>query len=119
VTPLHFIPAPDQGDAEVVVLGLELHPAVVAIVLVTTVFEELVAEEFFELGNPKLKVEDGVGTQYRRSLGLSVSRISSEGGWSLSHGVHRTVLEFQPPVPPNASYLRITLGSRGSVALTV
>jgi hypothetical protein len=119
VTPVHFIPAPDQGDAEVVVLGAELQPAVVAVVLVTTVFEELVAERFFEPENPKLKVEDDVGTEYRRSFGLGVSRISSEGGWSLSHGVHRMVLEFQPPVPPNASYLRITLGSRGSVALTV
>ncbi len=117
--PVNFIPAPDQGDAEVVVLGAELHPEVIAIVLVTTVFEELVAEGFFDPKDPKLKVEDDIGTEYRRSPGLSVSRISSEGRWSLSHGVHRSVLEVQPPVPPNASYLRITLGSRGSVALTV
>jgi hypothetical protein len=119
VTPVHFIPAPDQGDAELVALGAELHPAAVAIVLVTTVFEELVAEGFFEPGNPKRKIKDDIGTEYRRSPGLGVSRISSGGGWSLSHGVHRMVSEFQPPVPPNASYLRITLGSRGSVALTV
>jgi hypothetical protein len=83
LTSLNFIPAPDQGDAQVVVLGAELHPAAVAIVLVTTIFEELVAEGIFGPKNPKLKVEDDVGTEYRRSPGLSVSRIGSEGGWSV------------------------------------
>ena len=114
MTPVNFIPAPDQGDAQVVVLGVELRPAVVAIVLVSTIDQDLTAAGFFDPKDPKLKIEDGIGTEYRRALQLALG-----SGWSRSHGVRRMVVEFEPPVPPNASYLRITLGSRGSVALTV
>jgi hypothetical protein len=119
LTSVNFIPAPDQGDTQVAVLGAELRPTVIAIVVVTTIDEELVAAGFFDPQEPKLKVEDDVGTEYRRSFGLGVARIESGGGWSRSHGVRRLILEFKPPVPPDASRLRITLGRRGSVVLTV
>jgi hypothetical protein len=112
--PVNFISAPDQGDAEAVVLGAELHPEVVAVVLVTTIGEKLVAEGFFDPKDPKLKIEDDVGTVYRRAFQVGIVN-----EWSGSHGVRRPILEFEPPVPPDATYLRITLGSRGTVALMV
>lgn len=115
MTPLNFIPAPDQGDARVVVLGAERHPEVVTIILVSTIFEELVAEGFFDPKDPKLKIEDDVGTEYRRDFQVGVGGTK----WSGSHGVSRANLDFVPPVPPQATSLRITLGRRGSVALAV
>jgi hypothetical protein len=115
LTPVNFIPAPDQGDAQAVVLGIELHPEVVTVLLLTTIFAEVAAEGLFDPTDPQLKIEDDVGTEYRRALGVSVGG----GKWSESHGVRRSNLEFQPPVPPQATSLRVTLGRRGSVALKV
>ncbi len=115
----HFIPAPGQGDAQIVVLAVELFAEVVVIVLATTIWEEMVAAEFFAPEEPGLTIEDDVGTEYRRALQVSSATVRDKRAWSNSHGVHRLNLEFEPPTPPDATYLRITLGRWGSVALMI
>ncbi len=110
-----FIPAPDQGDSQVVVLAAELYPEVVVLVLVTTISDELVAAGLYQRDNPAgLTIEDDVGTKYRRAFQLGFA-----GEWSLSHDVQRANLHFKPPVPPEATYLRVKLGRWGHVVLMV
>lgn len=111
-----FIPAPDQGDAQVVVLAVELFEGATVVILATTIWEELVAARFFEHDEPALVVDDDVGTEYRRRFQVS-SSFADERRWSDSHGVHRINLEFRPPVPEEATYLRVTLGRWGSVVV--
>jgi hypothetical protein len=98
VSPVNFVPAPDQGDAQAVVLGVEMHPEVVTILLVSTIFEELAAEAFFDPEDPKLKVEDDLGAEYRRAL-----QIGMGSKWSESNGVRRSNLDFEPPVSAEAT----------------
>jgi hypothetical protein len=117
VSSARFIPAPDQGDAQVIVLAVELFERTTVVVLATTIWEELAAVRFFEHDEPALVIEDDVGTEYRRAFQVSSSIVGDERRWSDSHGVHRINLEFQPPVPGEATYLRITLGRWGSVVV--
>jgi hypothetical protein len=109
-----FIPAPDQGGSQIVVMAAELHEKALVIVLATTIFEELAAADFFTPKDGVLSVEDDVGTEYRRAFQVG---FSSE--WSSSHGVHRWNIEFEPPVPLATSYLRVRLGPWGNVILMV
>jgi len=111
-----FISAPDQGDVQVVVLAAELHEEAVSIVLATTISDELAAAGLYDPNKPGLTIEDDVGTEYRRvpQLGVSIG-----AGWHGSHGVSRSNPEYEPAVPPEATRLRIRLGRRGSVVLTI
>jgi hypothetical protein len=117
VSAARFIPAPDQGDAQVVVLAAELFPETLVLVLAMTIWDEVVAAGLFEREDPALRVEDHLGTAYRRAPQIGVSHVGS--GWRGSHGVHRANLEYEPPVPAEATYLRVTLGRWGSVVLMV
>jgi hypothetical protein len=109
-----LIPAPDQGDARLVVLAAELFPECLVIVLAATVWEEAADAGLFEPQKGLLAVSDDVGTEYRRILGLGIGN-----EWMGSHGVHRSNLGFEPPVPPEATRLRVRLGRWGSVALAL
>lgn len=111
---IRFISAPDQGDAQVVVSAAELFPDAVVIVLATTIWDEVIAAGTFDPKKSALRLEDDVGTEYRRVWGLGLA-----DDWSSSHAVHRMNPEFEPPLPPEATSLRITLGRWGSVALTI
>jgi hypothetical protein len=113
-----FIPAPDQGDAQCVVLAVELFAEATVVVLATTIWDEVIATGFFDREEPTLKVEDDLGTEYRRAPQVS-SGFVSERTWSRSRGVHRMNPEFEPAVPAEATRLRITLGSWGSVVVMV
>jgi hypothetical protein len=112
-----FITAPDQGDAQVVVLAAELFPERLVLVLAMTMWDEVVAAGLFDREKPALTVEDDVGTEYRRAFQVSSRHVGP--GWHRSHGVSRANLEYEPPVPSEATYLRVTLGRWGSVALMV
>jgi hypothetical protein len=112
-----FIPAPDQGDAQVVVLAAELFPERLVIVLAMTIWEEVVAAGLFDREEPKLSVEDDAGTKYRRAFQVGASYAGQ--GWGDSHGVSRCNLEFEPAVPSEATELRIRIGRWGSVAIGV
>lgn len=68
----------------------------------------------FEPEKQTLRVEDDLGTKYKRAF-----QVGSSSEWRNSYGVHRANLEFEPPVPAEAASLRITLGRWGSVVLTV
>jgi hypothetical protein len=117
VAATRFIPAPDQGDAQVVVLAAELHEEAVSIVLVTTIGDELAAGGFYDPDEPGLTIEDDVGTEYRHAPQLGLGTIGP--GWHGSHGVSRSNVEYEPAVPPEATRLRVRLGRRGSVVLTI
>jgi hypothetical protein len=113
-----FIPAPRQGDAQVVVLAVELFAEATVVVLATTAWDELVAAGFFDGEKPALRIEDDVGTEYRRLL-QNFSGYVSERTWEHSRGVHRMNPAFEPAVPAEASRLRIALGRWGSVVVMV
>jgi len=110
-----FIPAPDQGDAQIVLLAVELFEEATVVVLATTIWEELAAARFFEHDEHALVIDDDLGTEYRRGFQVGSYIAGDERRWSESHGVHRMNLEFQPPAPDEATYLRITLGRWGNV----
>jgi hypothetical protein len=119
VSTARFIPAPDQGDAEVVVLAVELFQQAVVVVLVTTILGEVIDSGLFEPGPNQIRITDDLGTEYRRAFGVGSSFAGDERRWSGSRGVDRSNLEFEPPVPAGATYLRITLGPWGNVVVTV
>lgn len=114
---VRVIPAPDQGDAQFVVLAAELFPTVLVIVLATTIWDEVIAAGIFDPQKPGLEVEDDIGTEYRRALQDGSYHVGP--GWRRSHGVNRMNPEFEPAVPREATQLRVTLGPWGSVALTI
>jgi hypothetical protein len=61
---VRFIPGPDQGDAEIVVLGVELHQELVVIEIATTMISP-VQREMPRHKLPSVRVEDDLGTSYR------------------------------------------------------
>jgi hypothetical protein len=117
MTAARFIPAPDQGDAQVVVLAAELFPERLVLVLAMTIWDEVVEAGLFKHEEGALRIEDDLGTEYRRALQVGAHSVGP--GWNGSHGVHRANLEYEPPVPAEATYLRVTLGRWGSVVLMV
>ncbi len=114
-----FISAPDQGDAEVVVLAAELFPEAVVIVIATAIWDEVAEAGFFDREHPALTVEDDVGTEYRRTLQVGAHTVGDKKAWSGSRGVSRLNPSFAPPVPAEATFLRVRLGRWGSVVLAV
>jgi hypothetical protein len=114
-----FIPAPDQGDAQVVVLAVELFEAATVVVLATTVWEELIASGLVGPEAKQALIADDVGTEYRRAFQAGHAFAGDKRRWSDSNGVHRLNLEFEPPVPPEATYLRIALGPWGNVVVMI
>jgi hypothetical protein len=119
VSTARFIPAPDQGDAEVVVLAVELFEQAVVVVLVTSAWEELADSGLLGHEREECLIADDVGTDYRRAFQVGSSYVGEKRRWSDSNGVHRINLEFEPPVPAEATDLRITLGPWGNVVVTV
>jgi hypothetical protein len=80
VSTTRFIPAPDQGDAQVVVLAVELFEGATVVVLATTIWEELAAARFFEHEEAALVIEDDLGTEYRRGFQVGSSIAGMSGG---------------------------------------
>jgi hypothetical protein len=119
VPTVRFIPAPDQGDAQVVVLAVELFEEATVVVLVTTALEELIETGLIGPEAEQALIADDLGTEYRRAFQVGHAFTGDKRRWSDSNGVHRLNLEFEPPVPPEATYLRIALGPSGSVVVMV
>jgi hypothetical protein len=102
---VRFIPGPDQGDADTVVLAVELHEEVVVIDIATTLVRAI---QHFTVRHvlPSVRVEDDLGTEYR---GESLDRYG--GGWSDIAPAAHYPFEVRPAVPPEARFLRITFAS--------
>lgn len=102
---VRFIPGPDQGDAEIVVLGVELHEQLVVIDIASTLIDA-VRFPTARRKLPRVGVTDDLGTTYR---GKGLEHYGS--GWSGSAPVAHYPMEFRGPVPPDARYLRISFGT--------
>ncbi len=99
---VRFVPGPDQGDAEIVVLGVELHEELVVIDVATTLISAI-RHPTRRNQLPLVRVEDDLGTDYR---GKGLTRYGAS--WSGAAQVAHYPMEFRPPVPPGARFLRIT-----------
>jgi hypothetical protein len=102
--PVRFVPGPDQGDAETVVLGVELHDELVIIDIATTKIDAI-RYPTPRRGLPAVRVEDDLGNSYS---GLPLSRYGA--GWSDRSPVARFPLELRPAIPAEARFLRIAFG---------
>jgi hypothetical protein len=102
---VRFIPGPDQGDAEIAVLGIELHEELIVIDIATTLISAIERPNArFQL--PKVKVEDNLGNIY---AGVSLARYSS--GWTGNAPAVHYAYEVKPRLAADARCLRITFGS--------
>jgi hypothetical protein len=104
---VRFLPGPDQGDAEWVVLGVELHQDLVVIDLATSKVNPFggattrLSEEF-----PSVMVADDLGNSYR---GKGLGKYGAS--WTGTAPARHFAMEFRPAVPPGARFLRISFGS--------
>jgi hypothetical protein len=103
---VRFVPGPDQGDAEFIVLAVELHKELLVVDIATTKpFPEefagsRAAEEF-----PSVMVEDDLGNTYRgKGLG------NYGASWSGNAPARHFAMAFRPAAPAEARHLRITFG---------
>jgi hypothetical protein len=109
MTAVRFVPGPEQGDADWVVLAVELHQELVVIDLATTTVEQNMdmhqkvrrAEVF-----PSVMVEDDLGYSYR---GKGLGKYGSS--WTGTAPARHFPMEFRPAVPASARFLRITFGT--------
>jgi hypothetical protein len=102
---VRFIPGPDQGDAEIVVLGVELHEDLVVVDVATTMLSRI-ERESLRHKLPSVMVEDDLGNSYR---GKSLSQYGA--GWSGRARVAHYAMEFRPRLPAPARFLRISFGT--------
>jgi len=102
---VRFIPGPDQGDAETVVLGVELHEDLIVIDIATTMLSAI-RSPTRRNRLPRVRVEDDRGNIYS---GVSLEHY----GWSSSGSAPAAHYAFEvtPHVAPDAQFLRITFGS--------
>lgn len=103
---VRFIPGPEQGDAEWVVLAVELHEELVVVDLVTTTgiprsIERVRPAEVF----PSVRVEDDLGNSYR---GKGLTKYGSS--WTGTAPARHFAMEFKPAVSREARFLRISFG---------
>jgi hypothetical protein len=101
---VRFVPGPDQGDAEIVVLGVELHEDIVVIDVATAEIGAI-RHPTVRRRLPRVKVEDDLGNTYR---GKPLERYGA--GWSGAVPIAHYAMEFRPPVPSDARFLRVTFG---------
>ncbi len=102
---VRFVSGPDQLDAEIVVLGVELHQELLVIEVATTMISRI-RQETVRHKLPSVRVEDDLGTPYR---GKGLTRYGA--GWSGNAPAAHYPMEFRPAVPAGVRYLRITFGS--------
>jgi hypothetical protein len=102
---VRFIPGPDQGDAEIAVLGIELHEELIVVDIATTLISAI-ERPTARHRLPKVNVEDDLGNVY---AGLSLERYSS--GWSGAAPAVHYAYEVKPRLVPDARFLRVTFGS--------
>jgi hypothetical protein len=100
-----IIPGPDQGDAEIVVLGVELHEELIVVDIATTMISTI-ERPTVRHRLPKVTVEDDLGNTY---AGVSLEKYSS--GWSGTAPAAHYAYEVKPPIAPDARFLRITFRS--------
>lgn len=104
---VRFIPGPEQGDAEWVVLAVELHQDLIVVDLATTKVEQNMHQKLrpVELF-PSVLVEDDLANSYR---GKGLGRYGSS--WTGTAPARHFAMEFRPAVPASARLLRITFGT--------
>jgi hypothetical protein len=102
---VRFIPGPDQGVAEIVVLGVELHEDLIVIDIVTTMLSAI-RNPTRRNRLPSVRVEDDLGNTYS---GVSLERYGF--GWSGNAPAAHYAFEVAPQPAPDARFLRITFGS--------
>ncbi len=102
---VRFIIGPDQGDAEFVVLALELHEELIVIDIATTLIEA-VSPATRRLKLPKVRVEDDLGNGYEGEPLMMYG-----AGWSGNAPAAHYAYEVMPAISPEASFLRITFES--------
>jgi hypothetical protein len=105
VAATRIIPGPDQGDAEIVVLGIELHEELIVVDIATTMIAA-VRRPTPRNKLPLVKVEDDLGNSY---AGVSLEKYSS--GWSGNAPAAHYAYEARPHIAPDARFLRITFRS--------
>ncbi len=103
---VRFVPGPEQGDVEWVVLGVELHQELVVVDLATKVEPPGNAKVRPAEVLPSVRVEDDLGSSYQ-GKGLGKYGWSSTGTAPARH----YPMEFRPAVPTGARFLRITFGT--------
>jgi hypothetical protein len=110
---VRFVPGPDQGDAETVVLGVELHEDLLVI--------DIAAAEIDAIRHPtprrqlpRVKVEDDLGNIY---CGKPLH--SYGAGWSGNVPVAHFPMALRPAVSRDARFLRITFGGMYVASRTV
>jgi hypothetical protein len=110
---VRFIPGPEQGDAETVVVGVELHEELVVIDIATTAIDAI-RRPTMRRRLPSVRVEDDLGTTYG---GLSLEKYGA--GWSGQVPVAHFPAEYRPGVPSEARFLRVRFGGMYSDSWTV
>jgi hypothetical protein len=105
---VRFVPGPEQGASEWVVLGVELHSDLVVIDLATTKVERNMHQKIRPVEVfPSVIVEDDLGNSYR---GRGLAKYGSS--WTGTAPARHFAMEFRPEVPEEARFLRITFGAK-------
>ena len=102
---VRFIPGPDQGDAEIVVLGVELHEELIVVDIGTTNLSAI-RQPTRRNQLPRVMVEDDLANVYG---GISLGRYGSS--WSGNAPAAHFPMEFRPAVAEEARFLRVTFGA--------
>ncbi len=105
MAPVRFIPGPDQGDAEIVVLGVEVHEELIVIDIATTMISRI-ERPSARRKLPSIRVEDDLGNTYS---GVSLDRYGSS--WSSSAPAAHYAFELRPRVSTEARFLRVKFGA--------
>lgn len=102
---VRFIPGPDQGDADTVVLAVEPHEDLVVIDIATAVIDAI-RRPTRRRRLPRVALEDDLGNTYR---GRQLERYGVS--WSGNAPAAHYPMEFRPAVPTAARFLRISFGT--------